>query len=439
MPLGVFAAVFLASPAGAFLSLNAPPDAAALTIAHRLQDLDFLVAELPGRHINAFHTVTRERWDAAAADLRRGLADLSEDQFRVEMARLGAMIGDAHTVVFDPDMSRRAVLPFGVQALESGYFVWAATSDAAEVVGSRIIRIDQTPIDAAAAALAAIIPHENEHWLKVQTAGLLNRADVLAGLGVADSRDSVAVTFARPAGGSERTLTLSPVKVGTRFSAMAPDILSSRTPISIRARAQKYGHEFIPIPPNPADAPGSGDAIARRAMYIWYDACTNQPGQATVAEWADALLKAIDDADPPIDRVIIDLRRNSGGDSRLLDPFIRALAARRGKLPGGVFVLIGAHTFSSAQLNAASLQRQAGAILVGQPTGQSPNTYGEVRTFTLPSSKLIVQYCTKRFGNPGDPAAATTLAPEIAVPLTAADFFAGRDAALDAALAAESR
>src|SRR4029450_7422938 len=78
--------------------------------------------------------------------------------------------------------------------------------------------------------------------------------------------------------------------------------------------------------------------------------------------------------------------------------FIMCLQFRaRPHKPGAVIVLIGRGTFSSAQLNAAKLKSDANATLIGEPTGQKPNAYGEVRSFTLPHSQIPVNYSTKHF------------------------------------------
>jgi C-terminal processing protease CtpA/Prc len=97
-----------------------------------------------------------------------------------------------------------------------------------------------------------------------------------------------------------------------------------------------------------------------------------------------------------------------------------------------VAVLIGPETFSSAVQNAAELKQELKAKLVGEPTGGLPSGYGEVKTLTLPYSKVIVRYTTKNFGRPhGD-----VLRPDISAPRTLADALHGRDPVLEAALAA---
>jgi C-terminal processing protease CtpA/Prc len=99
---------------------------------------------------------------------------------------------------------------------------------------------------------------------------------------------------------------------------------------------------------------------------------------------------------------------------------------------GKLFVLIGRGTFSSAYLNALRLKLETKAILVGEPTGQKPNAYGEVKTMTLPHAKLLVQYSTKYFKTvKGDP---PSLTPDVSVERSSWDYAGGRDPVLERAL-----
>jgi hypothetical protein len=71
---------------------------------------------------------------------------------------------------------------------------------------------------------------------------------------------------------------------------------------------------------------------------------------------------------------------------------------------------------------------------VGEPTGGRPNHYGEVRHLTLPRTGWQISYSTKYFTTDlvkGDP---DSLVPDLPAPYPAADWFAGHDPVLDAAL-----
>ena len=148
-------------------------------------------------------------------------------------------------------------------------------------------------------------------------------------------------------------------------------------------------------------------------------------------QWCEQVLGEIDQRKP--ERVVIDLRRNGGGSSPLIKPLIDGLREREdANQKGKLFVLIGRRTFSSAMMNALEFRERTNAVLLGLPTGGSPNHFGEVRSFTLPHSKWQVFYSTKRFQLTDD--GATTVKPDMEVDESAADFFAGRDAVLDAAV-----
>jgi hypothetical protein len=108
-----------------------------------------------------------------------------------------------------------------------------------------------------------------------------------------------------------------------------------------------------------------------------------------------------------------------------------AVSARGGR----IYVLTGSGTFSSAVDNAVSLRKDLSAALVGETAGGTPDGYGEVNRLVLPNSKLAVRFTTKRWG-PKTSAVPANLEPDVRVPFKLADFIAGHDPTLDAAIAA---
>ena len=96
-----------------------------------------------------------------------------------------------------------------------------------------------------------------------------------------------------------------------------------------------------------------------------------------------------------------------------------------------VFVIIGRNTFSSGILNAVDLKK-VGARLVGEPTGGSPNHFGEVKTLDLPNSRIQVTYSVKYFKVMDEDA--RSLMPDIPIGVCFSDYLAGRNAAIETAL-----
>jgi len=166
-------------------------------------------------------------------------------------------------------------------------------------------------------------------------------------------------------------------------------------------------------------------------VYVKYNRCRNGP--EPMSAFAPRVLAEVDRLAPRA--LVVDVRDNAGGDSSVIDPLLAGLRARQGIAGAGrLFTIIGRRTFSSGLLNAITLKRDLGAVLVGEPTGGKPNSYGEVLSFTLPNSGLPVSYSTRLFRVLPPPEDPPWLTPDLRVTLTTADYLAGRDPVLETIL-----
>ncbi len=139
----------------------------------------------------------------------------------------------------------------------------------------------------------------------------------------------------------------------------------------------------------------------------------------------------------PVERFIVDLRQNDGGNSDVALPLISGIKQRSAlNRSGGLFVVVGRGTFASAVLNALQFKSETKAVFVGEPTGSKPSHYGEFQEFTLPNSRLQVGYSTKYLASKED---TDSFLPDVPVALSSADYAAGRDPALEAILAYPGR
>lgn len=134
-------------------------------------------------------------------------------------------------------------------------------------------------------------------------------------------------------------------------------------------------------------------------------------------------------------RVIVDVRRNGGGDNTTYGPLTTLLGSPRVDRRGRLYLLIGRATFSAAANFAAEIDRYTRAIFVGEPTGGGVETYGDSFRVLLQSTGFNVHIATRyhdRRRGPKD----RRLAVEADVPIdvTSADYFAARDPVLERAL-----
>src|ERR1044072_3371600 len=115
----------------------APPT---LTTAQWQADVETFLRQLPEKHANAFHHLTRAEYDAAAAALRARVAGSNPDEILVAMLQIAARIGDGHTYVHMPASTHRLpvqLLPFGADLR-----VVRATAEAKALLGGGLVKID---------------------------------------------------------------------------------------------------------------------------------------------------------------------------------------------------------------------------------------------------------------------------------------------------------
>nr|HEX4314591.1 hypothetical protein [Kofleriaceae bacterium] len=375
----------------------APP--AAARVANWRDDLDTLVAQLL-EHPRPFFHADETAWRADAQRLRDAIPRLDDVHVVTGLVHLAAALGDSHTRLFP---SQDQLYPVRFLGFEDGIYVAGGDASA---VGHRVTAIDHKPIAGVIATATTLVAAENDAYVASQIPLLLENPAILAGLDLASSSDGKAVVSLDGA----PDLTLVPGK----GVALAPP---KTLPLHLQGPNQlAYWNKYDD---------------ANHLLYLAYNACEDDKREQPFAQFAAATLAYADQH--RVDRFVIDLRNNTGGNSEILNPLVDGLASRPA-LAGRVFALIGRTTFSSAVIAASRLSTRLHATLVGAPTGGNPNGYGEIKVFTLPHSKLVGQVSSKLFADPSFHG--TSIPPDIAVHVTADDWFSGRDPYLDAVLAA---
>ena len=369
-------------------------------------DLRYLARELPSHHVNAFHTISREAFDAEVARLDAAIPVMNGDEVLVGLMRIVALVGDGHTHLDLPPSYLR--YPMELQWFGEELRVVAAAAPYHAAVGARVLAIGSTPIQDVMTRATQIVPRgENDGRTRLIATMQLTSPEVLHGLGLVANRDAPFVL--ELATGERTTVTLSPAAFGN-FSSWRL-AAGEKPPLYLQRLNEPWWAEFLPD---------------TQTIYFSF---ARYPAEAEFRERAVTLGKLLDDSHAR--RLVIDLRRNGGGDftrfRQILLPAIKTRAAINRK--GGLFVITGPGTFSAATVNALDLRNEANAILVGGPTGMRPTHYGEHAEFRLPNSGFRISYATHhhRFGAETDSA----VVPDRHIEPTWAEFRAGRDPVME--------
>jgi tetratricopeptide (TPR) repeat protein len=403
-------------------SLVAQTSARHLTDAQWREDMQAMRQAMVANHKNLYHSVTPQRLEQSFAALDHDLPDLSDAQITVRLVAIAALVNDGHSgiaISFRPGLSH---VGLWMVSYPDGVYVEEASAENKSLLGARLDRIGGVPIDEALARIHTIYSCEPGNCSHQETWPLsMFLADplVLNGLGLSNSPDAATYTLNKD--GRVETVTLKPLVNGRDLHPFVKGWQHAITAPGEQPIANPWSENiaFAEVP-------------SAHAIYLQFNSVYPPPDQ-TMDQFAAKLEQFI--ATHSDDRLVIDLRHNSGGDNTNLRPLLLAIERSRFNHRGHLFVLIGPTTFSAAQNFTNRLENVTEAIFVGQPSGSNPNMYGDPKGFVLPNSHLDVRMANIWWQDEDPRDDRTATVPEVAIPPdTFADALAGKDAALAYAL-----
>jgi hypothetical protein len=167
-----------------------------------------------------------------------------------------------------------------------------------------------------------------------------------------------------------------------------------------------------------------------KLVYFQYNAVRNKAADP-IWMFAKRLFEFIEAN--PVEYLVIDMRRNGGGNNFLNVPIVQGLIkCEKVNKDGHLFVIAGRHTFSAAMNGAADIEYHTKAMFVGEPTGSSPNFIGETTMITLPWSDLQVSCSSLYWQRSVAMDYRTWIAPDLLAELSSEDYRTNRDPAMEA-------
>ena len=411
------------------LLLTSTP-AGALTAEQWRADIDQLVDSLRTQH-----PMPAARWvklgiEASADVLKEQAGNQSDHDMLLDMSALVAKLNDGHTRLTLPiapavglsdahtpteaphdaalELSRFPLLvsPFG-----DDFYVTRSRTDLAGLLGGRMVEINGTPIAIAAERLRPLAHGDNDGWRSRIVADRLTVPEVLTWAGLGDGEK---FEFGIELSGSVETVTLSALA----DNASEWVSIASRVPVTPHLWSEESTHYDFEL---------MGDSLYLRFDRAGYDRERPPPEFVREMESASAALG--------IQRLIIDLRRNTGGNASWNLPYLRWIIGH----PvfdrwGHLYVLIGRNTFSAASLFVNDLEQHTRVLFVGETTGAPPDHFGDARKIRLDNSGLTVRVSTLHWKNWLAGEFRDGIRPHIVAGPDIEALLGGRDNGLEAAL-----
>jgi hypothetical protein len=410
-----------------FKSLTAEIDAARMSRTEGWrQDLLFVESEVKRMHYQPFRKVSQAQFETELRRLREDVSRLTDNQIIVRLMRVTSLIGDGHTGVF-PDFvpEWRQAVPLQFELFQEGLFVIAADPKYAELVGAKVLRFGGQPAEQVIQAVGPIISRDNQQGVVRSVVSFIRYPQILNALGLVPQSDRMELTV-RDADGKTRSVTVTAIEIDSAFSRIAghPKWITAYEktpgpmPLYLKDRRTNYWFEHLP---------------EKKTVYFQFNLVVNSATEP-LNVFVDRLFKFVEEHD--IEKLIIDMRWNNGGNALMLMPLINGLV-RVNKInrTGHLFVIVGRYTFSAAIPAAAWIERHTNAIFVGEPTPSGPNVIAESNIITLPYSRVRVSISDLYWQGSWPIDRRTWIAPLHFVPPSFEAFKAKRDPALELILA----
>jgi hypothetical protein len=367
-------------------------------------------------------------------------------QFDLAVARMTALADNGHSKIY-PDIFRQRhnKLPCLLYHFSDGYYIVRARRACQGLLGAKLLAIDGHPTTEVVERMYRYVLGPRTHYDQYYSPFYLESPELLNAAGMAAAVDRVTLHVLSQ-DGTEQDVPISadPPDPNWKWWVYSIFYLSSepipgatsdwKSVLPAEARVPLFLADFT-NPFRTMSWPG--------VYYAQFRSNMDQDGHP-IRPFVAQVTKAIAAEKPR--SVILDLRLDQGGDFTTTAGLMSHVTQLAPSIEH-VYVLTSGWTFSAGETSAALAKEHGGGrvTIVGEALGDRLRLWGEGRNMTLPNSKIVLHYATGLhdyskpcWGEPGCfwttmffPMHLQTLAPDVPIPYTFADYRASRDPVLD--------
>lgn len=338
------------------------------------EDIEYYAKQIRARHIDPFHKLREEDFNANLQRFVNGLPSMNEQSVWIALMVLTEKFGDGHTSfpIWEAELSR---YPIAFEYINDGYYVVSTDKANQFLLGSKLAAINDLSVKMLQIGFSSIVPFsENSYSQRQQTAQYLNKAEVLFGLGYVSKTEDVEFEFYKENEFYNKTFSPS-------------NEIQFEHSLSYKNNSVFEKQEIV------SSALWFASSKTKNTVYIHFH---RYESMSDMESFSEDLLKFVDEN--KVSNVIIDLRGNYGGDFFAGLKLAQALVlADSIDWKEGVYTLIDNGTFSAAMSNAVQFKQILNAHLVGLPTGAKPKGYQDMGQFRLPNSGFTVTYSKRLY------------------------------------------
>ena len=352
---------------------------AKMTIEKWKDDIENLFNTLEIKHINLYHSVSKNKVQQEVNSLLKELQNLSDDEIFISLSKIIRSLDDSHTGIWAQSKFYDTYpLEFFVFSDED-IRVIRAPKQHPELLGAKLLSIDKTPLYEITNDVLLIIQcADNWYSERERLARYMNYSKVLKLLGITKKEESANFEFLLE-NGTQKIVELKAIPKVDYLTSLDKGI---KIISPFHFDKSLIGTNYLWYQPN--------DEL--KTAYIYFEEYPNalQMRRFSIAVSRDIIQKGIEN-------IVIDVRNNGGGNFYVGLELVKLLSfINKIDWQNGVYVITSRKTYSAGMSNTAHFKELLNAKIVGEPTGSNPNDYQDSEMFQLKNSKLRVQF-SKRY------------------------------------------
>ncbi|WP_333861977.1 S41 family peptidase [Clostridium sp.] len=340
-----------------------------------IKDLNYMQKAIPKKHVNPFFKINQEKFNSELTSLKNSVYKLNDDQILSGIYKIVASIGDTHTSLYK---KTSIIYPIQFYYFKEGIYVVNTLPEYKQALYTKLVKINGVDIETIQKNILPLIVNENSALIKKYIPKYLTNVEILHGLNITSSVKNALFTFENSQGDNFNLNINSLNNEDLHGKFIIKGTFDTSYPLYMQKSNLNYWYKYI---------------AAEKTLYFKYNKCQEDNNSKTIEDFTTDMLKFM--GSHIVDKFVIDIRDNSGGSDKYITPIINWIKTKKINNKDHLFVIVGRTTFSSAILNAVTLRKETNATFIGEETSGKPNHYGSVKSFTLPNSKIEIQYSTQ--------------------------------------------
>ncbi len=392
------------------------------------EDLRFIQNTIHKDYSFLFVKTTKEAFDTEVESLYKAIPQLASHEIKVGITRLIASFKYGHTAVFHGQENIGFhSFPFNLYEFKDAIYIQGVHKSYGKALGAKVLKINNMPITEALEKIAPMVNAENSQYFKAYGINYLSTPEVLHAQRITRTLQNV-IELTLEKDGEVFTQSFTAMGDGEwvpthrGYVHQDENWLDARdqstTPLYLKHLDKVYYSEYL---------------AEEKAMYVRHSRIQDEAGESTAAFYARVLESVARD---DVEKLVIDLRLNGGGNNYLNKPIITGLIeSKKINKIGKLFVIIGKRTFSACQNLVNELDNYTNVIFVGEPTAENVNFWGDNRPVRLPNSGIELSLSYLWWQDKPALENAPWIAPSIPVAMSFEEYATNQDPVLEAALA----